>query len=411
MSDKSYDAMPYETGTVVLPSPLSLLGGCYVGHGIENAKERYRCLDIGCGIGYSTLALARAHPEIDFVGIDLSEKQIEMASETAAGEELGNIRFQSRNFLDLDQDGEPYDIIYCYGVFSWCPRELQSPLLKKMPLLLAPSGVALVSYNVFPGWHSRGILREVMLQGVDRSHSPGEQVRAAKEFTEFFMKGLPDNSVYGYWLAQHYTSAAKQSDVCVYYDLLTEDNNPLRFEEFAALCQQAGLRFVSEYPFTQSRLPENASASHLLPYLKSAKTDDKLRFEQAMDLAAWRPFRRSLVCRDDCELLEEDPERYRRCRFHLGPIALPGELTAETIRPGMSFEAVAPYGKQTVIASPYEIGILVSLREERSYESLWEAVRQIDAVVSYPGGVSESIFLRDLHKLSLHGFTTAFPAQ
>jgi hypothetical protein len=70
---------------------------------------------------------------------------------------------------------------------------------------------------------------------------------------------------------------------------LTQDNNPLRFEEFASLCQQAGLRFVSEYPFTQSRLPEDASVSHLLPYLKSARAENVLRFEQAMDLAAWRP--------------------------------------------------------------------------------------------------------------------------
>jgi len=53
-------------------------------HARLHADPSARVADIGCGEGWSTLALARAYPRADFVGIDLDAPSIEAAQRHAA---------------------------------------------------------------------------------------------------------------------------------------------------------------------------------------------------------------------------------------------------------------------------------------------------------------------------------------
>ena len=52
-------------------------------------------------------------------------------------------------------------------------------LLSAFRRLLASEGVAYMSYNVYPGWKSKEILRDAMLLASGDSATPEEKVREA----------------------------------------------------------------------------------------------------------------------------------------------------------------------------------------------------------------------------------------
>jgi SAM-dependent methyltransferase len=56
-----------------------------------NAQPVARTLDVGCGAGEVSLALARSHPQAEVIGLDISEDLIEAARERA--ENLANVTF------------------------------------------------------------------------------------------------------------------------------------------------------------------------------------------------------------------------------------------------------------------------------------------------------------------------------
>lgn len=51
------------------------------------------CLDFGCGHGHFTVALAKAFPHVNFVGVDASDKNIAFAQQWARDENVSNVRF------------------------------------------------------------------------------------------------------------------------------------------------------------------------------------------------------------------------------------------------------------------------------------------------------------------------------
>lgn len=74
--------------------------------GVEDKlKAGVRVADVGCGHGASTMILARAFPESDFVGFDLHPASIEAANRKAAEEGLENIRFEVGTAQDYPGKG------------------------------------------------------------------------------------------------------------------------------------------------------------------------------------------------------------------------------------------------------------------------------------------------------------------
>jgi len=60
-------------------------------------------LDIGCGTGYLLRQIARANPQVTGFGIDLSPRMIEVASQKAADENLGNLSFLQSDWEALNE--------------------------------------------------------------------------------------------------------------------------------------------------------------------------------------------------------------------------------------------------------------------------------------------------------------------
>jgi 2-polyprenyl-3-methyl-5-hydroxy-6-metoxy-1,4-benzoquinol methylase len=92
-----------------------------------------RVADIGCGVGFSTLLMAKAFPAAEFVGYDFHAPSIEDARRHAAEHNLGKrVRFEVVRAKDID-DGEfdlitTFDCLHDMGDPEGCASHLRNCL-------------------------------------------------------------------------------------------------------------------------------------------------------------------------------------------------------------------------------------------------------------------------------------------
>lgn len=60
-----------------------------------------------------------------------------------------------------------------------------------------PQGVAYVSYNTYPAWHTRGMVREMMCYHASRFADPQTRIREARGLLEFLIRSTPEGTPYG----------------------------------------------------------------------------------------------------------------------------------------------------------------------------------------------------------------------
>ncbi|WP_404712071.1 class I SAM-dependent methyltransferase [Sphingomonas sp. MMS24-J13] len=65
-------------------------------------------LDIGCGAGITTFGLARRHPDLDVLGIDIAAQSIAVAEQRAAG--IPNVRFEAGD-IERFTAPSPFDLL------------------------------------------------------------------------------------------------------------------------------------------------------------------------------------------------------------------------------------------------------------------------------------------------------------
>jgi ubiquinone/menaquinone biosynthesis C-methylase UbiE len=74
-------------------------------------------LDAGCGTGHRILDVAKAFPNSQILGIDFSQRSIELAIKQAAKDKVHNIKFEISNIMEYDTD-QLYDVITINGVIN-----------------------------------------------------------------------------------------------------------------------------------------------------------------------------------------------------------------------------------------------------------------------------------------------------
>jgi cyclopropane fatty-acyl-phospholipid synthase-like methyltransferase len=140
-----------------------------------------RVLEIGCAAGGSLIPFAAAHPAACVVGIDLSQVQVDHGRARALALDIDNLELLASDIarIELDALGQ-FDFVIAHGVYSWVPPEVQEALLSALRRSLAPEGVAYMSYNVYPGWKAKEIVRDAMLLASGDSATSDEKVREAR---------------------------------------------------------------------------------------------------------------------------------------------------------------------------------------------------------------------------------------
>ncbi|HIK31260.1 MAG TPA: class I SAM-dependent methyltransferase [Oscillatoriales cyanobacterium M59_W2019_021] len=96
-------------------------------------------LDAGCGSGYKTLVLAEANPGAKVVGIDLSEKSLQVAKERLEYHHIKNFEFHQIALDEVPNLGLEFDYINCDEVIYMLPDSLAG--LKALKAVLKPDGI------------------------------------------------------------------------------------------------------------------------------------------------------------------------------------------------------------------------------------------------------------------------------
>jgi SAM-dependent methyltransferase/methyltransferase-like protein len=329
----SYDELPYPSFPYpqTQPENLAVLARCF---GLEAPPPRTaRLLELGCASGGNLLPLAERYPDAEFLGIDLSGRQIAEGQAVAAALGLKNLTLRQASILDLAADAGLFDYIVCHGVFSWVPPDVRNAILSVCKRNLKPDGVAYVSYNTYPGWHMRGMLREIMCFHAARFNRPEDQVRQARLLLDFLAASVgSDRDPYAVLLTRESDLLRRLSDAYLYHEHLEEHNEPCYFFEFVQQANQAGLQYLGDAVLATMMLHGlKPDAAQTLQRLAGTL----IEMEQYLDFLRSRTFRSTLLCHADVPLTRNlKPEVLHGLHAASSAKAVPLSAEASAMRPG-----------------------------------------------------------------------------
>ena len=178
---------------------------------------------------------------------------------------------------------------------------------------LAPHGVAYISYNTYPGWHARGMIRDMIGYHARRFPEPRVRLQQARAFLDFLVKSAvyPD-TVYTRMLRIEKEMLDRSEDSYFFHEHLEDENQPVHFHEFASRLAAHDLQFLSEATFNASEANLPGETRGVLQQLST----DPIEREQYLDFLCNRTFRRSLICHRS-ESVNRSPEPEIMSAFHV----------------------------------------------------------------------------------------------
>jgi SAM-dependent methyltransferase len=352
----SYDAVPYDS----LPFPQthpSRLATVATLFGLTPPRvERCRVLELGCASGGNLVPMAEALPDSWFVGVDLSARQIADGDRTVRKTGLTNVSLRHASITDIDGAYGHFDYILCHGVFSWVPRAVQEKIFAVCADHLTPDGVAYVSYNTYPGWHMRGMIRDMMRYHALRFDAPAERIAQARALLDFLAQSAQkDGGAYGVLLRSELEFLKNQSDHYLYHEQLEDINDPMYFHAFAGRARGHGLRYLGEARIS-TMVTGNFGAD--VQTTLANLSNDPVQTEQYLDFVRNRTFRETLLVRAErAPNWSVAPDRVYGLHVAAGakavgkPVDLRSDAPAQfRSRTGMGVSATNPLFKAAMLA-------------------------------------------------------------
>lgn len=119
---------------------------------LDELPRRGTVVDLGCGHGLFTIALARQRPELDVVGVDYVPGRIALAREAARSCGAANVRFQTTDLRGPRLEG-PYDGLVAHRVLhSLAPSTAESLAVAVHTACKPGAPFLLVDTDVRPFW-------------------------------------------------------------------------------------------------------------------------------------------------------------------------------------------------------------------------------------------------------------------
>lgn len=312
-----YDAVPYDSHAFphTAPGHLAAIAHLFGLNAPEVASARV--LEIGCSAGGNLIPFAASNPQARVVGVDLSQVQIDEGRARVQALGLGNLELLQGDIagMDLAALGQ-FDFIICHGVYSWVPENVQEAILAAFQRLLAPEGVAYVSYNVYPGWKAKEIVRDaMMMRGAGRGTSD-EKLSFARGMIDFLEEVAPADSVLARALADYKAIAVASRDYYLMHEYLETFNTPCYFLELLERAGEHGLAYLADAQ-PETMFAVNYGAKVAEPLLKECGHSQVL-LAQYLDFVVNRTFRQSLLVHADRApqiRYQLDHSRYGRLHF------------------------------------------------------------------------------------------------
>jgi len=295
--EATYDEVPYPrishlcTHVRRLESQATLMGMT------PASLDKCRVLELGCASGWNLIPQAREFPDSEFFGIDVSGTQISEGTRTVEATGLQNVTLSQGDIMAIDASLGRFDYIICHGVYSWVPEQVQAKILDVCRENLNPSGVALVSYNVYPGWHFLSVVRDMMLFHTRECTTTRDRIGNARAALDFLAENVNPETPYGRMLAKEMERIRKADDTYLFHDHLETENNPLYFHEFVQRAGKKRLQYLSDINF--HRMMPHTMPKRAAEALAKAPM---VHVEQYLDFMRNTSFRYSLLCHADVPL-------------------------------------------------------------------------------------------------------------
>lgn len=343
-STYSYDEIPYPSHPFEATHPDHIYSLAKLFKLEPSVPESARILELGCASGGNIIPLADQFPNATVVGVDLSSKQISDGQKIVSALGLKNIKLIADDFQAINDSYGEFDYILCHGVFSWVPPVAQERILEICKERLTPNGVAYISYNAYPGWFMRGMIRQMMLYHVSNLPDPASKIQQARALLSFIVTSTEGQTTpYAQVLKSELELLAKHPDSYLFHEHLEDHNRPMFFYQFMEMAKAQGLQFLGETSLASmitSNLPPKAAEA-----LTKLTTDVHHR-SQYTDFVTNRMFRQTLLCRSDVKLDRHlSPSRMEGVRY-AGNIKVEDSNLMNNLSPDVEVTFKCPNGRK-----------------------------------------------------------------
>ena len=372
----SYDELPYHSNPFHYTHPDALATAAILA-GLEAPDvQRCRVLELGCAGGGNLIPMAEGLPESNFVGIDLSARQVAQGQAIIDALKLQNIQLEAMSILDVTPKFGQFDYIICHGVYSWVPPAVQEKILEICNVNLSRNGVAYVSYNTYPGWHMRQMIREMMLFHVEQVRDPRQRVREALTLLDMLVHSAGNHDTpYAQLLKDEMETLQSAGEHYVFHEHLEDINEPLYFHQFVKRAAAKGLQYLGEAQSYEGAGRIDPSAAQWL----MQQTNDAVRREQYCDFIMSRRFRWTLLCHDD-QPVDHTPDPRRVEKLQIAAI-----LNCSTPDPDLRSDAkvtfVSPKNVELTSDNPIVKGALAALIRHKpaaiSFDTLCQEIQRM----------------------------------
>ncbi len=302
MQQTIYKELGYKSYPFPFTTPAYLEAyGTLVGLNTPPAKTA-RVLELGATYGGNIISQAVHNPEATFVGIELSQDQVEKGNKIISDAKLDNVSLIQGDIMNFDETLGTFDYIIAHGFYSWISDEMKDKLLDIISNHLADNGIAYVSYNTYPGWHTMEEVRQLMLFA-NRGHD--ELTHKEKVLRGKTVGSLVGSQILNYDNLKERNSkflgalrsVMQKDDYYVGHDHLEPHNDPCYFYQFNDHLKVHNLAYVCDADLTLSmvRTYDESIADKLEKLAPNSQADQ----EQYLDFMLDTTFRKSIICKAD----------------------------------------------------------------------------------------------------------------
>ncbi len=181
--------IPYTIGWYRNQSPVRMAIGAIIGGvdaDIPAGDDPVTMLELGCGYGFTAMALAASNPSWHVYGVDFNPAHIAGARAWAAESGLTNVTFIEGDFAQWEDNpglrGLPQmDFVTLHGIWTWIPPAAQNGIVRLLGAKVRPGGLVHISYNAMTGWVDMIPVARLIREAGNRASGPSDR-RAAEGF-------------------------------------------------------------------------------------------------------------------------------------------------------------------------------------------------------------------------------------
>ena len=294
-SELGYKSMPFPYTT---PATLEAYAAL-VGISAPNPKNA-RVLELGATYGGNIISQALFNPDATFLGIELSQEQVEKGNEVIANAGLTNVSLVQSDIASIGSEIGTFDYIIAHGVYSWVDDGVKDALLRLMDEHLAEDGIAYVSYNTYPGWHTMEEVRQLMMYS--------NRDKTQFNHKEKVLHGKTIGSIVGSQILKYdnlkernskflgaLRSVMQKDEYYVGHDHLEPNNDPVYFYQFNDHLGAHNLAYLCDADLTLSMV--RSFDADIADTLDKLAPNDHVAQEQYLDFMLDTTFRKSIICK------------------------------------------------------------------------------------------------------------------